>query len=196
MPSYLSGDHLPGGGGGCDGPGVAARRRDLRPHHSGCEIRYADVTHAEAAVCILKEATQWLIDRGLSHWALDDFQIANFVAAAAAGELIIGFEGAEAAAVMLLQGADAIYWPTEMPGSALYIHKLAVRRTSAGRRWSAHMVEWAAAQASARAVPRLRLDTLAGTTLQTLCESYGFLPVDRCPIRVATATVIRMERRL
>jgi len=182
--------------GGFDSPNIASAARDAQRHRMGYEIRIVGATHARDAVCILKEATQWLIGRGMKHWSLDNFQIADFEAAAAIGELIVGFEGDEAAAVMLLQTADEVYWPTEIPGSALYIHKLAVRRASAGRRWSAQMVEWAAVQARAHAIPRLRLDTVPGTGLQTLYESYGFVAVDQYPFRVATTTVIRMERRL
>jgi hypothetical protein len=117
------------------------------------------------AVRILKEAAQWLIKRGIGHWSVDEFRTGDFAAAADAGELVIGFEDGEAAAVMLLQIVDALYWPTESRGSALYILKLAVRRAAAGRRWSARMVEWAAAEARARAIPRLRLDTSPGPVL-------------------------------
>lgn len=169
---------------------------EMHTPRAGCEIRTVDSAHAIRAVSILKEAAQWLIDRGMGHWSVDDFRVADFEAAGEAGELVVGFEGAEAAAVMLLQSSDAMYWPTEARDAALYIHKLAVRRRSAGQRWSAHMVEWAAAQARARAIARLRLDTLPGSGLQALYESYGFVAVDQYPIRVASVSVIRMERRL
>lgn len=169
---------------------------DMQAPRAGCEIRTVDAAHARRAVNMLKDVAQWLIDRGMGHWSVDEFRVADFEAAGEAGELVLGFEGAEAAAVMLLQSSDTIYWPTEAPGSALYIHKLAVRRMSVGQRWSAHMVEWAAAQARARAIARLRLDTLPGSGLQALYEGYGFVAVDRYPIRVASVSVIRMERRL
>jgi len=147
-------------------------------------------------VRLLKETARWLIDRGIGHWSVDEIRTEDFRAAAEAGELVIGFEDGEAAAVMLLQSVDVAYWPTEAQGSALYIHKLAVRRASAGRRWSARLIEWAAAQARARGIPRLRLDSLPGSVLQKLYEADGFTVVDPRPVRVGTVTVIRMERML
>jgi GNAT superfamily N-acetyltransferase len=160
------------------------------------DIRIVDSTHVAEAIAILREAAQWLIDRGMGHWSVDAFQEGEFQMCASAGELVIGFEDNAAAAVMLLQDLDTLYWPTEPRAAALYIHKLAVRRASAGRQWSHHMLEWAATQARARAIPQLRLDTVTGPVLRSLYEREGFHSVDVYPIRVNSAVVIRMERRL
>jgi GNAT superfamily N-acetyltransferase len=166
------------------------------PREGADRIKFVDAACAAEAVGILREAAQWLIDRGLGHWSVDEFNRADFMAAAQAGELVMGFEGRLAAAVMLLQGLDPLYWPAEPPGAALYIHKLAVRRASAGRRWGHRMIEWAATQARMRGIPHLRLDTLPKSMLQSLYEQEGFVSVDRYPIRVGSAVLIRMERRL
>ena len=160
------------------------------------EIGIATAARAADAVRILKEAAQWLIERRIGHWSVDEFRMEDFAAAADAEELVIGLEDGAAAAVMLLQITDALYWPTESPGAALYIHKLAVRRAAAGQRWSARMIAWAATEARARAIPRLRLDTVPGPALRDLYETYGFVVVDPGPIKVGAVTVIRMERML
>ncbi len=160
------------------------------------DIRAVDASRAAEAVQLLKGAAQWLIDRGIGHWSLEEFRAEDFEAAAGAGELIMGFEERDIAAVMLLQSADRLYWPLAPVGSALYVHKLAVRRASAGRRWSARMIEWAAAVARERAIPRLRMDTMPGSVLQSLYESYGFIAIDQTPVRLEAVSVIRMERML
>jgi GNAT superfamily N-acetyltransferase len=160
------------------------------------DIRIVDATYIAAAIAILREAAQWLIDRGMGHWSVDTFHDDESEARASAGELVIGFEDNAAAAVMLLQDLDTFYWPTEPRAAALYIHKLAVRRASAGQQWSHHMIEWAAAQARARAIPHLRLDTVTGPVLRSLYERLGFHRVDAYPIRIDSLSVIRMERRL
>jgi len=170
--------------------------REPRPRQRADRIEFVDAACAAEAVGILREAAQWLIDRGLGHWSVDEFKRADFAAHAQAGELVIGFEDEFAAAVMLLQSSDPLYWPTEPPGAALYIHKLAVRRASAGRRWSHRMIEWAASQARTRGIAHLRLDTIPKSVLQSLYEQEGFVSVDRYPIRVGPTVVVRMERRL
>jgi GNAT superfamily N-acetyltransferase len=159
-------------------------------------IEIAEATRAGEAVDILQGVTHWLKARGYSYWLADEFRIEDFEAAANAGELIMGSEGEQGAAIMLLQRTDPRYWPTEPPDAALYIHKLAVRRISAGRRWGTRLIEWAAAEARARGIARLRLDTVPGTVLQSMYEQQGFIVVDRYPIRVGLVTVIRMERVL
>jgi GNAT superfamily N-acetyltransferase len=159
-------------------------------------IEVVKATRAAEAVGILQGVTHWLKARGHSYWSVDEFRIEEFEAAANAGELVMGFEGDQGAAVMLLQRMDPRYWPTEPPGAALYIHKLAVRRISAGRRWGARLIEWAAGEALARGVGRLRLDTVLGPVLPSMYEQQGFIVVDRYPMRVGPVTVIRMERAL
>jgi hypothetical protein len=113
-------------------------------------IQIVDAARVAEAITILREVAQWLIDRGLGHWSGDEFNRQDFLTAAHVGELVIGFEGEIAAAVMFLQSVDPLYWPTEPSGAALYLHKLAVRRASAGRHWSHRMIEWATRQARAR----------------------------------------------
>jgi len=97
---------------------------------------------------------------------------------------------------MLLQPDDRTYWPEAAPGTALYIHKVGVRRAFAGRGWLRRLVDFAADDARSRGLGRLRLDTLPGPALQSLYEGLGFSALVEPPYRVAGRTVIRMERLL
>lgn len=161
-----------------------------QPH---LEIRAVGPEFAEVAVALLQEASQWLAYRGLHGWSKTELQNTDFAAHAASGELVLGFVDDRAAACMLLQRIDPVYWPRARPGTALYIHKLAVARVNAGNRWSARMFRWAKEQAQQRGIKRLRLDTRADSPLTALYTQYGFRVVDRWPRVVEGKTMVRMQ---
>jgi len=160
------------------------------------EIRRSGPEAAAEAVSILREAAAHFAQRGIEVWTEDELREDDFAAAARAGELIVGYTGALAAATMLLQPADLLYWPAAAPQSALYVHKVAVRRAFAGRGWLERLVAFAASEAGARGLPFLRLDTLEGPTLRALYERFGFVALAEPPIVVRGRRLIRMQRRL
>jgi ribosomal protein S18 acetylase RimI-like enzyme len=159
-------------------------------------VRRVGPDFAVEAVAILREATAWSTSRGIAVWADAELRDPEFVAAARAGELVIGFADDRAAATMLLQAADDVYWPEAAPGSGLYLHKLAVRRAFAGQGWPGRLIEFAAHEAQLRGIGRLRLDTLARLPLQSLYEAHGFSVLDEEPLHVRGRRMIRMERAL
>ena len=67
-----------------------------------------------------------------------------------------------------------MYWPDKKPGVAVYLHKLAVRRTYAGKNVSAYMIDFA--KEYTREVGRryLRLDCDDRNALCALYETHGF----------------------
>lgn len=160
------------------------------------EVRRVGPDAAGIAVSIVREAAQHFADRGIEVWTGAELREADFIAAANAGELYLGYAGAEAVATMLLQPADRLYWPESEPGSALYIHKVAVLRAAAGGGWLNRLVGHAACEAVARSVPFLRLDTLEGPKLRSLYERLGFAALREPPIVARGRRLIRMERRL
>jgi len=159
-------------------------------------IRRAGPRAAADAVSILREAAQHFAKRGIYVWTGDELRDDDFIAAASAGELYLGYTGAQAVATMLLQPADLLYWPEAAAGSALYIHKVAVRRAAAGRGWLERLIDHAVSEAVARGLPFLRLDTLEGATLRSLYEGLGFSALNEPPIVVGGRRLIRMEKRL
>ena len=160
------------------------------------EIRRVGPEAADDAVSILREAARRVAERGIDVWTTDELRAADFAAAASAGELYLGYTGLEAVATMLLQTVDLVYWPQAEPGTALYVHKVAVRRSAAGCGWLRRLIDYAAGEAVARGVPFLRLDTLEGPTLRCLYEGLGFAALMEPPIQVRGRRLIRMERRL
>ena len=91
-----------------------------------------------------------------------------------AGQLfVVELDGA-VAAVFVLQREDRRFWG-ERQDDALYLHKLAVRRSFAGRGLGAQVVEWALARTRAEARTYLRLDCLRGNPeIRAYYEALGF----------------------
>jgi len=129
-------------------------------------------------------------------WNDSELKEQDFRSAAAAGELVMGFERDCAAATMLLQSSDAVYWPEAAPNTALYLHKIAVRREFAGRGWLTRLIDFAAGEARDRGIGRLRLDTLCRTPVEQLYARHGFAVLDEAPFVVRGRLMVRMERVL
>ncbi len=134
-------------------------------------IRRAGAMEADAIVEILREAALWSARFGELHLAGGgNSPSAEQRELAVAAEQIAGFEGTQIAACMRLQCRDKIYWPDDVEGDALYLHKLAVRRASAGQGWTGRMIDWAVEEGRRSGARFLLLDTLPGTKLVGLYE--------------------------
>jgi GNAT superfamily N-acetyltransferase len=157
------------------------------------QVRRVYGEQALESIDILREASLWTARFGQPIWPLESFTIEDHRDIAAAGEQIGGFEDSKMVACMRLQTRDHLFWPDDRPGEALYLHKLAVRRASSGRGWSARMVEWAVRECRQKRVRALRLDTLANTSLPLLYKRLGFDLVDETPRIVEQAPTVRMQ---
>lgn len=157
------------------------------------EIRVVGPQHAAQALLILREASQWLAGRGLRPWSEYDLQRTDLPGQSAAGCLILGFSSTGPAACMLLQRSDPHYWPRAREGSALYLHKLAVRRAYAGCGWGTRMIAWAKTETQARGIRRLRLDTLPDSPPAELYVAHGFRFVSRTKHPDGDTDMWRME---
>lgn len=164
----------------------------------GCRhtVRRARPDESADAISIVLEAAAWAAAHDIAVWTPAEVREDTFAAAARSGELIIGYGNGTAAATMQLQLADSIYWPEAAPGSALYIHKVAVRRAHAGQGWLARLIDFASADAGARRIACLRLDTILQPKLQSLYERQGFTVLAEDPMLLNGRLMIRMERTL
>jgi GNAT superfamily N-acetyltransferase len=163
---------------------------------NGWVVRRASRNEAAAALSVLLEAAQWGIHRNLPVWDPGQLSEASFSAAAVANELVLGYAGDTPVATMLLQSSDPIHWPEAAPGSALYLHKVAVRRAWAGQGWLPRLVEFAIRDARGRRISRLRLDTIHRPKLQSMYERLGFCVIPEEPRLLDGQCIIRMERTL
>ena len=151
---------------------------------------------AAEAVGIVREAAAWALRRGVDVWADAELRERDFLAAAELGQLVMGFSGDRSAATMLLQSSDPVYWPDAAPHTALYLHKIAVRREFAGHGWLTRLIEFAVNDARDRGVRWLRLDTLCRSPPEGLYARHGFAALSEPPIVMGTRLMIRMEREL
>ncbi len=148
------------------------------------------------ALGILREAAAWALGRGVDVWADAELREWDFLTAAELGQLLMGFSGDRPAATMLLQTSDPVYWPDAAPHTALYLHKIAVRREFSGHGWLTRLIEFAVNDARDRGVRWLRLDTLCRSPLEGLYARHGFAALDEPPIVIGSRLMIRMEREL
>jgi GNAT superfamily N-acetyltransferase len=158
-----------------------------------CEVRRVYGDAALEAIDILREASLWTARFGRPIWPLDSFTVEEHRALASAHEQIGGFEDSKMVACMRLQTRDEIFWPDDPSGEALYLHKLAVRRASSGKGWTARMVEWALDECRRQNARALRLDTVANSKLPVFYESLGFRLVDGPPIVIDEMDIVRLE---
>ena len=157
-------------------------------------IRRIDATYAAEASAILIEAADWSQSNGLPLWSESEVSVARCETWARDGVLFAGFDADAMTAVFCLHDDDALYWPEATAGSALYLHKVAVRRASARAGWLDRILAWALDESRRRAEPKLRLDTIARSRLVDLYKSRHFVLVDADPIAIGGRDIVRMER--
>jgi GNAT superfamily N-acetyltransferase len=157
------------------------------------QVRRVYDAEALEAIEILHEASVWTSTFGEPIWAFGSFTPEELHRIAVAGEQIGGFEGTQMVACMRLHESDPIFWADDPPGEALYLHKLAVRRSASGRGWSARLVQWAVEECRKKGARALRLDTLANDKLPRHYETLGFHLVDETSQRVGGVPIVRMQ---
>jgi GNAT superfamily N-acetyltransferase len=139
------------------------------------EIRTA--TPAETALVseILIEAAQWLRDCGMSLWQPEQLTPEQTAPDVRAGHFFLAWSGTAAVGTMRLTTSDPRFWPDALPGEALYLHRLAVRRTAAGGPASSALLRHAVACAAAQGAAFLRLDCdRERPRLRQVYERFGF----------------------
>ncbi|MFI4972968.1 MAG: GNAT family N-acetyltransferase [Caulobacterales bacterium] len=142
------------------------------------DIGFAGPEAASAATEILREAARWLIERDRALWSPEQFSIQDTADHAARGALVVAREDGVEVACMFADTSDPVCWPDRPEGSAFYLHKIAVRRSFAGRGWSRRLVDWAGDEARRRHIPALRLDCDPRPELIGLYRSLDFKDVD------------------
>jgi predicted N-acetyltransferase YhbS len=150
---------------------------------------------AEAAE-ILAAASAWSATQTGFTWRADDIGSEALAAYCDKDQLFGLIDEGEIVGCMLLTDEDAVHWPDDRRGDALYLHKLAVRRSRAGMGVGEALVEFASREARMRGVPRLRLDTVPGTRLPEYYMRQGFVADVRGPALYAGRWLIRMQKQI
>jgi ribosomal protein S18 acetylase RimI-like enzyme len=140
-------------------------------------LRKAGPADLGAALALLAEAAEWLYQRGVRQWPRGGFGAERIEPLIEEGVLYLVGDGAAKVAVIAVDGhADPEFWsPADDPHAALYVHKLAVSRTQAGRGVGDALLDWAGLAARAAGRRWLRLDCAKGNPgLQNYYRARSF----------------------
>jgi GNAT superfamily N-acetyltransferase len=145
-------------------------------------LRVARSDSPEISAAIIEEVAAWGTAAGFPNWIPGSFTgpdsrgVSHLLGDIAAGGLYLVWRGDAAVATVSLLENDPVFWP-EAGHEALYLHRLAVRRTAAGAGRAA--VRWCIDEARRRGRTFVRLDCLEDNPgIRRYYESFGFVAVD------------------
>lgn len=123
-------------------------------------LRAATAADLQGVLALLAETAGWLNGRGVRQWPAGGFPAERIAPLIEEGTMYLldGEEGP--AATLALDGqADPEFWAAgDDPGSALYVHKLAVARAHSGRGLGEALLDWAGLRVLGMGRRWLRLD--------------------------------------
>jgi GNAT superfamily N-acetyltransferase len=170
---------------------------------SDVEVRFLVAAPGQAGevLAVLDEAAAWLQARGLEQWP-SRFQQSWVEGAVGRGETWLALAGGTVRGTVTLDHGDPVW--DDLPAAALYVHRMAVRRSASGL--GTVILGWAAGVAREQGCEALRLDCVASNgRLRAYYEAAGFAHrgdatvagapgqrLDEGPVTV----VSRYERRL
>ena len=128
------------------------------------------------AAGIMREAARWAEEQGNPMWDLESLSDVSLAQRCQPHEVFVGELAGEPVVTALIQDRDPDIWPDD--GTALIIHKLAVRRGHAGRGFANELLLFAEQRARELGRKWLRLDTdSTRPKLRQFYERAGFTPV-------------------
>jgi len=139
-------------------------------------IRQATVDDTTALVATLTEAAEWVhrLD-GSIMWVEGELDEHRVRGEAEAGMFVVAEADGAVVGAIRFQLEDKLFWPDVDGSDSAFVHRLAVRRSHAGRGISVALLQWAADRARVLGKQYLRLDCDAHRTrLRELYERFGF----------------------
>lgn len=126
---------------------------------SDLHIRAAHPDELEVVEALLIEASKWLASRGIDQWQYPPHRD-RIIKAIERGECFLAFrKGQPVGTIQVDDYADPEFWKEEdHPEDAVYVHRMAVSRSTAGRKVGTELLDWAARQAADAGKSMLRLD--------------------------------------
>jgi GNAT superfamily N-acetyltransferase len=158
-------------------------REDERRDAPEIRIEVGGATDLDAFVELLESAATWLWNRGIHQWRPGSMraQRPTLEQWTRAGRLVAARSGAELAGGCTLVPDPTGEWAGRS-GRALYLHKLVVARSHAGRGVAREILAWCEARARASGVPRLRLDCWDGNAkLRSFYRDCGYRELEAVP---------------
>jgi GNAT superfamily N-acetyltransferase len=150
---------------------------------------------AGTVASILGEAAEWLAARGARMWWPEEVSETRIAPDVDAGLYYLARVDGEARGTVKFQMSDWSFWFDVDNGDSAFVHRLAVRRASAGTGLSTAILDWAAVRAESLGRRYLRLDCdPRRTKLCSFYEAHGFRR--HSVIEAAGFVVARYERDL
>ena len=140
------------------------------------EIRQAtkeDVAKIESILC---DVVSWMKHHNWSNlWTKESVQWERLSIEYQINDFFLAFDHDDAVACMVLTDNDPTCWPQNEKGTAIYLHKLAVKRAYAGRNISGQMIQFAKEYAIQKNIKKVCLDcNQSRTKLCAVYEKNGF----------------------
>ncbi|MFE2304411.1 GNAT family N-acetyltransferase [Streptomyces sp. NPDC059445] len=139
-------------------------------------IRAGRPDELDAVEALLREASAWLASRGIDQWQYPPHR--DRITAALEQEVcfLAFMDGKPIATVQLDNFADPEFWtPNDDPKTALYVHRMAVNRETAGAGVGVLLLDWALERAATQGKQWLRLDAWKDNPgLHRFYEGAGF----------------------
>jgi len=145
-------------------------------------IRQASSEDIPVIEGILLDAVNWLDSIGNSLWTKKQVSWQGLSRYYSPENFYIAYLDGEAVGYMALVDYDPMLWSDIKKGESLFIHKLAVKRTGAGKGVSKVLIHFAKKKCKDRNIKYLRLDCdLLRDKVRKIYENEGFVCVDqRC----------------
>lgn len=164
----------------------------MSPARLEMTVRTASNSDASDVIALLHEAAAWMAAKGTPAWDTSTLNLAFIEPFILRSELIVASCGPLIVGACTLSPTDPEFWPDAPEGFAAYLHKLAVRRTHAGRGVSERLVSRCREIAREQGCSMLRLD--CHPNLRSLYERLGFTHLDTYYPRGDTSFVVeRLE---
>ncbi|MEU1877469.1 GNAT family N-acetyltransferase [Streptosporangium sp. NPDC020072] len=123
-------------------------------------LRTATAADLGEVLTLLAETADWLNGRGVRQWPAGGFPAARIAPLIETGDMyLVEGERGVVATIALDGNADPEFWRAEdLPGAALYVHKLSVARSCSGLGLGRALLDWAGLRVVAAGGRWLRLD--------------------------------------
>jgi GNAT superfamily N-acetyltransferase len=143
---------------------------------TGIVVRAATAEDTRALVDVLTEAAEWVLRLdGTVMWVEGELEEHRVRAEADAGLFVVAEADDQVVGVIRFQLEDQLFWPDLHARDSAFVHRLAVRRSHAGRGVSIALLQWAVERTRSLGKRFLRLDCDADRTrLRALYERCGF----------------------
>ncbi|HEX2946263.1 MAG TPA: GNAT family N-acetyltransferase, partial [Clostridia bacterium] len=140
----------------------------------GCQMDKYTYTrgNVDESILIMKEAAQWLIDKGCPLWEIDNLRAEKI--SENSNEYIIMWNGNESVATLVLSYQDSFFWPDIPVNTSGFIHKLAIRRKYAGAELARMLVQYAIDECKRNGINQVRVDCDNRNQLCEFYEKIGF----------------------